>query len=972
MTPDLIKDLCAKVLASETNAITETRIAAVLDRFLVISPDAQPYRESILRALRASFSVTQDSYQILEDPDTRPRPWLTERRASGELTWAYWHRYRLFLEKKLAPEPLNQLDNLTNDILDRLTDPRTPGAWDRRGMVVGQVQSGKTGNYIGLINKAVDAGYRLVIVLAGIHDSLRAQTQVRVDEGFLGYSVRTEAHHDSNLVGVGKLDPAQNKAQPITTSDLDGDFSKKSRLSNGANLKAGVPNLLVIKKNAGILRNLIQWLATWGERQPDGTKLVRNLPLLLIDDEADNASVNVSRQAVSTINGLVRALLALFEQSAYVGYTATPFANIFIPILDEQTVKGLSPLKIRKGEFQVGQDLFPGDFIINLPAPSNYFGPARLFGLPTDDPDAAVKPLPVVVNLSDPAGFAADYARFVPDKHKKDDALPTGLPPSLAYAVRCFLLVCAARKARGQTGHNSMLVHVSRFIRWQDGIARLLDAELKSCQRQIEFNQGPLRDELRSIWEREFVPTTRQIIDEAAADLTAYQDPDIQPLPWEAVEKELFATALKTEVRAVHGDTNQPGLSFHNVSPLDYAEAESEKPPRSLSVIAVGGEKLSRGLTLEGLSISYYLRASKMYDTLMQMGRWFGYRPGYADLCRLFTSGELVEWYRHITVASEEVRRDFERMVLLNRTPREFGLKVRTHPGVLKITAVNKFREHRLMQLSYSGELEQTRRLKIDERRFRQNLTALETLLAEAGAPVQPPNAESARRKNLVFRTDEEVVREFLSSCPIEPAVVDTAKVVDYIRKQTPRGDLTDWTVVLVNNTQTKQKHTFTVNGQPTEVGLTRRANVSTSPTEAYEIAKAQVISPPDEFTDLNEKQLAEAYEETKLDWAEKKKEGEPKYPSTFRIKRHRPSTQGLLLIYPLDPVVELSSRKKKDPVEPPEFQTLTTMPVVAFAVSFPEIEQDEKVEYAVNQQFKDEYDYDDTLDELPPDAPAE
>jgi len=468
------------------------------------------------------------------------------------------------------------------------------------------------------------------------------------------------------------------------------------------------------------------------------------------------------------------------------------------------------------------------------------------------------------------------------------------------------------------------------------------------------------------------VPITRQVIDEAAADLTAYQDPDVRPLAWADLARELFATALKIEVRAIHGDTYQPGLSFHNVSPLDYAEAESERPPRYLSVIAVGGEKLSRGLTLEGLSISYYLRASKMYDTLMQMGRWFGYRPGYADLCRLFTSGELIGWYRHITVASEEVRRDFERMVLLRRTPRDFGLKVRTHPGVLKITALNKFREYRLMQLSYSGELEQTRRLLMDERRFRRSLTALETLLAEAGAPVQSPNAESARRNNLVFRTDADAVCDFLASCPIEPAVVDTAKVVDYIRKQTPRGDLADWTVVLVNNTQTKRKHPFTVNGMPIGVGLTRRANVSNSPAEAYEIAKAQVISPADEFTDLNEAQLEAAKAETARDWEEKKKNGTPKYPSTFRIKHNRPSTQGLLLIYPLDPVVEISSGRRKDPPVPPEFQTLSTVPVVAFAVSFPEIEHDEKVEYAVNQQFNPDYDYDDTLDELPQDAPAE
>jgi hypothetical protein len=242
-----------------------------------------------------------------------------------------------------------------------------------------------------------------------------------------------------------------------------------------------------------------------------------------------------------------------------------------------------------------------------------------------------------------------------------------------------------------------------------------------------------LLKELEIIWNKEFVPTTAKII----RDTHTYADPKITPIDWKEVEIEIYPAISKMEVRAVHGDKNVAGLSHHNISPLDYFFSEQQS--KFLSVIAVGGDKLSRGLTLEGLTVSYYLRASKMYDTLMQMGRWFGYRPGYVDLCRIFTSDELTRWYKHITIASEEMRKDFDYMFLLKKTPKEFGLKVRTHPGVLKITAANKFRYKKIMYLSYSGELEQTYQFKIDKSRFKKNFESVIELISALGKPLSSP-----------------------------------------------------------------------------------------------------------------------------------------------------------------------------------------------------------------------------------------
>ena len=333
---------------------------------------------------------------------------------------------------------------------------------------------------------------------------------------------------------------------------------------------------------------------------------------------------------------------------------------------------------------------------LNIPAPSNYIGPAKVFGLPSlTSSEKNEEPLPVVRIVKDYDSECIPYKKdlskdylpgvneelklpkpFVPDKHKKSDPLPEELPNSLHYALKCFILSSAARRVRKQIDvHNSMLIHVSRFIIWQDRIASLVDAELKFYKNQIEFNTGTLLHELKIIWETDFVPTTTSILH----DQEIHIDTQITPIPWSVLDGEIFAAISKMEVRAVHGDKNIAGLSYHNISPLDYFV--NEQQGTYLSVIAIGGDKLSRGLTLEGLSISYYLRASKMYDTLMQMGRWFGYRPGYIDLCRIFTSDELTRWYKHITIASEEIRRDFDYMFLLKKTPKEFGLKVRTPAG---------------------------------------------------------------------------------------------------------------------------------------------------------------------------------------------------------------------------------------------------------------------------------------------------
>ena len=641
---------------------------------------------AVLFRLRASLVIQMEVGVFILDKNTPHKSWLPSRKADLDLF--FWNRYKRYLEeiKHWNPRVTATLDKVSDEVVDLLGDPQSETPFQRRGLVLGDVQSGKTANYTAFCNKAADAGYRIIIIMAGMMENLRQQTQSRLDMEFSGrksdYFLDPNAGNEikNQPVGVGKY--GQQKRIASFTSVIK-DFDINVLKSNDLNLQSvSDPVVLVVKKNKKILSNLIKWLS----KSKDLSTGKIMLPLLLIDDEADNASVNTKKEEDSpaAINACIRELLYNFSQASYLGITATPFANIFINPETEDEM--------------LGDDLFPRDFIYSLSAPTNYIGANEIFG-------------------AEPSFFHAlqvidknEMDLFFPFNHKKDLKVDS-LPPSLLEALAYFLLFNAIRDYRKDTTqHRSMMIHVSRFTEVQNQIAEIANEWLVKMKYDIQ-NYASISDH-----KREKIPGLRYLH-------SVWDKHELQKksgITWDHLcNKYLNRAVAPIAVRAVNQKTG--------ATSLDYFAHKDD----GLRVIAVGGNSLSRGLTLEGLGVSYFYRKSQMYDTLLQMGRWFGYRPNYQDLFKIWMAAEAIDWYGYITRAANELKDEISKMKLANQTPMEFGLKVRQDPNSLIATARNKMRSAKPMTrpVSVSGKLLETPRLKANRKILQNNEDAVRAFI---------------------------------------------------------------------------------------------------------------------------------------------------------------------------------------------------------------------------------------------------
>jgi len=816
----------------------------------------EEHREAVEARYRASVVVVEPVAVISEGGR---RAWADEHDTS---TGYHWLRLREFLliERGRSESVVGSLDDSTDEILAMLEDPREggPDAFQVRGLVVGHVQSGKTANFSALIAKSVDAGYRIVIVLSGLHNSLRRQTQLRLED-----ELGLVESRPPNRPAVGLATDGEQISRmtgPGTWQDFHPGTADANLLQGNARL------ILVVKKNASVLRRLVTWLE---ERQP-----VRP-PVLIIDDEADQATINTGGNRIplgdaldlsdddvdgrprdaraaneesspTAINKLIRRMLLRMNRASYVGYTATPFANVLI---DMDAV-----------DVEVGADMYPADFIVSLPKPPGYVGTEDLFGraaMPGEDDGVA--PLDVIREVPD-----ADADLVLP---RRGGAAVTVLPTSLKTALVDFVLAMAGRDTRtGGRPATAMLVHASMYTAQQVTLADLVREELRLLRSEWRYDRDTALPRLRERWETEFVP------------VSAAMGPD-RVHAWEDV-----GPALDRILRE-----GVPVLVLNTATDddLDY-----EVHP-DIRAVVVGGNKLSRGLTIEGLVTSYYVRPANYYDTLLQMGRWFGYRRDYVDLTRLHTTAELRRRFLDLATSEEALRREIRLYDVENKTPRDFAPRIMAH-ATMQITARNRMGSGRDVSADYSGSLIQTINFQLGRTAWLEdNLEAARGLLTLLG----PPNDDDPVGGPLTWRdVSWREIAAFLDRYKTHEGAqkVNNRLLKDYVVQQASvHREVLHWRVC-VRGRQTPDPvlgvEDLGIAGHPRVPCISRALESQSEISIGTLVNPASRQGPGDEEVGLSPEARSRARTYAR--------ENQVSLPVALR--RARPQDEGLLLLYPI------------------------------------------------------------------------
>ena len=905
--------------------------------FFSIDADQEDFNE-LLQDLEYEVFLRHTTGQVLYGEEHNDsHDWYDDEKISDH---SFWERYRRFLIEKsfLAKKSLDLLGEKTLPaILNCLANPKSEFTGKpilRRGLIIGDVQSGKTSTYIGMICKAADAGYKVIILLAGITESLRQQTQERVDEGVVGRTcLKSGSTGMDYKVGVGHY---ASKIPASAFTSVQRDFvSGKDDISYSISTTNSIV-VFVCKKNVTVLNKLYTWLR---KAKVDSTGYV-DAPLLLIDDEADNASVNTRKDDCdpTKTNKLIRNICNLFTVSTYVGFTATPFANIFI---DPDSVDQMKQA-----------DLFPEDFIYVLPTPSNYIGADRLFSTEGDH----YSNLRYIADIEEPDYASEEYKEAVKNdieslnrgtfyfQHKKE--WDGELPDSLREAVLCFFLANVVRDLRGDSSApRSMLINMSRFVKVQGVIKEHVEEiyhEVSSAikydfdKNQTKNEKLPLFKELSALWAKHFSNIKEFTVSRV-------------------LDKTNLLNAIKNiKVLVVNGSKMS--------NKLDY------KANPHLRVIAVGGLALSRGLTLEGLLVSYFYRNTATFDVLMQMGRWFGYRPHYDDLFQVWTSQASAAWYNEISESAELLKADITQMCEQHLTPKDFGLKVRDNCAELQITASNKMRSASSyeMRVGYYGSIYDTPYLSLNAEQNRENLKEVEALamaLFEDGYQYRFADVERYKYKNVKSSeikssryfadVPKDIVREFLSriNSSLLNVNFNVETILSFIDNPEHKG-LDLWDIVFEGG---ESSHMCQI--EPL-------SNIECAKRTLYDHGNAVQISSRRHILGTREgrfcltaneiKQAENACRQAWIDQGLSKQEADQKDIPVKAYFKYLEKRKPILIIMPIHPnFVEEDSTKPNGRRFDGFKKALGNDQLIAFAIGFPGIASDETVvSYQVNKNW--------------------
>ncbi|HAQ19455.1 MAG TPA: hypothetical protein DCR40_09525 [Prolixibacteraceae bacterium] len=978
------------------------------------------------------------------------KTWLTaERREEMKNSWNYSDRYFTMLEKAGRSEKvIDETKTTSIEILGKMGDPKSSEEFWMKGLVVGSVQAGKTQNFNAVINRAIDSGYGLIIVFAGIMEDLRNQTQLRIENDVIGegLDIDTDALVKKGVGSIrrfGNLGDS-NVNQVISITSAKSDF-KKPLLD--ADFSLNHTNILVCKKNISVLRNLIVWLHDYLEENRDQ----HDIPFLVLDDEADNASLNnegkKGREYASRINGHIRALLALFKRKTYLGYTATPFANILADRNEAPENNWIVKYKLRGQAEEKSlprvDNLFPDDFIVLLNPPSNYIGAKQIFETINPIENNAELKIPLVEIVNDNIEYFpdkvfspgngeligvlkitsqddwdekigqfnsyldfADYREYrrLTRSSRPGDNFPISLPDSIKESLLCFILAIAIRESRKPAmvnstmfnPHNSMLIHISRFTNWQNKLKDSIDIYVRELQSSLQLDVPSNPTSIFATFERIWFKYYSYIIEHVSDYLPkGYDDEFLKPISFETIKNNFLTEAIKgLEVKAINSFTGDK-LFYPRNTPKKY--------------IAIGGNRLSRGFTLEGLSINYFVRSTDYSDALLQMGRWFGYRPGYLDCCKLFITRDSREKYDLVTRTIEELETEFKKMEekIPPRTPANFILRVKKHPGVLKITRPAILRDTLEVNWSYQDSLEQSTKFEITKNKIEAVWSQFKSNIIGKYKFEVKMKKDGTDAGFLTAQTDINGAIEILKQ-ENNFGSETCASIVKFLERCRDVSKLKNWTIAI--KTTGRAKHNEgkgllkkSESGLPVDIRMTVRrgpnkdeglkyfreqfldykifgasgksANIISAGLDmAIMLTDSQIKASEKEFIENRIRYYYEKYPDWSIDRV-KETAGRVNIPE--RVYREKMTDQeGLLVIYILDSYYVFLQEKGK---EDPQLKMLVesegidlNIPLVGYAMGFPPIKPDPGGVYVHgNYGFEedDEIEFNEVDSELPDDA---
>lgn len=935
-----------------------------------IETDFENYFRKAMREFASANTIEAPSNTSLKKTKAS---WLNKKRIE-EFKWnegpteSYRERYFEYLSTKgRSTGELEKAKESTLSILEGFGDPSISDSFFIRGMVVGSVQSGKTTNFNGVINSSIDMGYKLIIVLSGITEDLRAQTQERIETEIIGPKIS-----GNKYLGVGEICRMSKMIDCVEvncTTSRKSDFKKE--IAQG-NTQIEKYNILVVKKNVSVLKNILLWL---NDFVGDNNTVLKE-PLLIIDDEADNASLNnmghKGKEYATQINKEIRAILALFSQKTYLGYTATPFANV----LQDRNEKPDTLFEFTKSKidykFKLEDHIFPEDFIELLHPSSHYIGIKHFFDTKGDD---VIKIDPLIA----PAIQEVDYVDAFPPRlwkdtlipttskekgtraAKKDDQYPKFLPNSLKEAVKCFVLSVSVRDIRDldmndsnfYQPHNTMLVHISRFGYWQDRTRDLIVDYIKEIKLAIgKGYSDPIFEELKFTWDKHYKLIVGTI-KERYLDPNKYQDDYMQPLQYDSDVKSGIAKAIEgIQVKSINSGTGE-SLYYPKKSANDY---ERKK------YIAIGGNRLSRGFTLEGLTINYFLRATNNADTLMQMGRWFGYRIGYLDCCKLFTISENIDKFNQASLIMEDLELKFEQLSKMpDKTPKDFTIWIQNNPDIIKLTRANFLRDLHKMNLNFSSRIQQSSQFTLDKDKIIKSADAFKNYVKDLDWD------DTEKLGYYIHKTDQKGLLKFLDLEPTTMLNLNVIGLKGYLDECSAKNKLTKWTIVIKNSFAGKgtklQKGDLIKEGSVKQTIRRGPSEDTMSASDLFErdifkVKNAQIISAADfsieldtdqiaraksEFIKIKEEEFTKKYKKESLEKI-KKRAKKASVPD-FQYRKFMDESTGLLIIYPiqLETVFETNdssiehNEKLKKYQEQKGLEKLN-VPLIGYALGFPDV----------------------------------